>query len=87
MCIPVMDLQQAVRSPLAECLPVAQMAAPSQEGSHGIMHTSSQSVQPGPVLSPVEVHHEQASHSKAQELPAESTSFLPKLRDQVGSSK
>lgn len=72
MALPLMDSQQTVRSPLAECDPGdAEVAGTSQEGLNAIMEDNSQSVQPGAVLSPVEVDaEEQASEEEAAQKSA-----------------
>lgn len=73
-----MDSQQTVRSPLAEChLADADAAMASQEGLPPIMENNSQNVQPGFVLSPVEVDQGQASELEvATEHAEESASHI-----------
>lgn len=67
--LPLMDSQQTSRSPLADCHPVdTDIAVASQDGLPMILESNSQSVQPGAVLSPVEVDQRQPS---AEEVVAE----------------
>lgn len=69
--LPLMDSQQTVRSPLADCHPVdTDTATAVGEGLSMIQETHAESVHQGAVLSPVEVEQGPDSAQEAATEPA-----------------